>query len=712
MAKIATWLGLGIFTIPSDAEKIPPQSAQDSLGWISTDWMIELSRWKALVWNEETDNGSVQWHWFAYKIDWTKIQFRKINTKIQYYDETTLAWVDIVTWLTSGAEYTFSPHQALSGSYMYANWPDGFYRIHTEFLTSYKDLYNEIINFKGKATIAWWRMLMWDLSNDKTGLYGSHLESLDYGLATNEDLWDGDWTNKTFSGTLLNGGTVISCFGLVIRWPVGASKTITAASKGVYCQITSAWHGFTNADRGKFVIIDDVVWMTELNEKAFKIFSTSTDEIVLDVDSSLFTTYTSGGVLSLAEEMIDDNKWWLTSVEWWTWTINNMTMEYSVTFKTAPINSLPVLADYSYDNPSNNGIADFVPDMGTWVRVPWSWFVVSQDEGGDPIQVVKYENGSYYSIKKNSIYQLTISADDTLWINKVFKNNIGMPNWQACVNTKDGIVFMDTANSWSPKLTILTPNALSDSLNPIALAEQFDFSKYSWDKCAMETYNEFIVFSWKKSWSDKNDRLFLYNFRNKTVDVLWYQADTIKQSEGMLYIWDATTENVYEVLSWFDDDNGTIENYWRSWNATFGTHDLKKQRSIEIKWIITPEQVLEVYFCPDNWWDTLIGTIRGDGSYVDYANNYTIGADWVGISALWWEENFIDWSWFLVRIKISQTKFRNRNIKLVAKWIWYVSIQQINDLKLMKFRNRLPKQYRTKQNVSKDGTQTDLANPA
>lgn len=111
-----------------------------------------------------------------------------------------------------------------------------------------------------------------------------------------------------------------------------------------------------------------------------------------------------------------------------------------------------------------------------------------QDEGGDAIQSVTVHNGSYYSIKSRSVYQLTINSDDVTASNIVFRKDIGVPYWRATVTTGQGIVFMNTANLDKPQLTILTPNQLGDSLVPVTLAEQFDFSQYTWTACAMTTF--------------------------------------------------------------------------------------------------------------------------------------------------------------------------------------------------------------------------------
>ena len=72
-----------------------------------------------------------------------------------------------------------------------------------------------------------------------------------------------------------------------------ATKTITAITKANPAVVTSNGHGFSNGDR---VFIKSVVGMTELNNREFTVASTATNTFALSgVDSSGFTTYTSGG---------------------------------------------------------------------------------------------------------------------------------------------------------------------------------------------------------------------------------------------------------------------------------------------------------------------------------------------------------------------------------------------------------------------------------
>lgn len=72
-------------------------------------------------------------------------------------------------------------------------------------------MYNSSKNFKGKSMIATARMVMWDLANDKTGLYGSYVDAASYTTVSGEVLAD------TASGTLaFKSTTTRTCFGVVI----------------------------------------------------------------------------------------------------------------------------------------------------------------------------------------------------------------------------------------------------------------------------------------------------------------------------------------------------------------------------------------------------------------------------------------------------------------------------------------------------------------
>lgn len=619
-------LGAGIHTIPSDAELIPKQAAKDSLGWISTDGQIELCKGKQVVGAVETTTSYVQGEGWGYNIHGTPIHFRKTNTKIQYYNTATSLWVDIVTGLTDGEEYTFSAYQSLAGTFVYATGFDGIYKIHTANPGSYSSMYDSTKNYKGKSMITQSRMSMWNVPGvTQTTHYLSYTDSAQdssvYTTVTAEALAD------VASGTLAfkAGGATRTCFNVRI-------------------------------------------------------------------------TDTSSG-----ETFVDNYDGTMTGSLGSTGTINYTTGAYTITGQSGA-----GTVDYVWENSNVKGVTDFT-FSGT--RTALQGDVVRQDEGGDPIENIIYHDGVYYSFKQNSVYSLEIVSTGAYaglsFTNKVFRKNIGLPYWRAVVATKKGIVFMDTSNLDKPLLTILQPNLQGDNLEPFVLANQFDFSNYIWDQCAMETYGEFIVFSGRTEDSTINNKLFLYNVRRDTIDILPYGAKTITSSQGLLYIGDTITFNIYEILSGFDDDGYNIENYWLSNDERYGTETLKKVKRLRFKGLITQEQSLEVSVSYDNSAYELVGTILGDGTYVDASESYTIGSQGIGTSIIGGESDTVDGYFYLAELKLQSPKFRKRSIKLEATGLGYVSVNMIDDFNIRTFAQKLPSQYRTKQNVSLNGQLTD-----
>jgi len=77
-----------------------------------------------------------------------------------------------------------------------------------------------------------------------------------------------------------------------------ANKTISAATKANPCVVTATSHGYSNGDE---IYIASVAGMTELNGKYYKIKNKATNTFELtnvddvNINSSSFTTYTSGG---------------------------------------------------------------------------------------------------------------------------------------------------------------------------------------------------------------------------------------------------------------------------------------------------------------------------------------------------------------------------------------------------------------------------------
>ncbi|MEW5705086.1 MAG: ubiquitin-activating E1 FCCH domain-containing protein [Pseudomonadota bacterium] len=74
---------------------------------------------------------------------------------------------------------------------------------------------------------------------------------------------------------------------------IASTKTITGITQANPAVVTSVGHGLANGDR---VILDDVVGMTEVNDRYFTVANVSADTFQLEgLDASAYTAYASGG---------------------------------------------------------------------------------------------------------------------------------------------------------------------------------------------------------------------------------------------------------------------------------------------------------------------------------------------------------------------------------------------------------------------------------
>jgi hypothetical protein len=87
----------------------------------------------------------------------------------------------------------------------------------------------------------------------------------------------------------------------------GSAKTLTAITKATGAVCTSATHGLTV---GQVVVFASIAGMTELNGVAALITAQDTNTFTVNIDTTLYTTYTSGGTatpqtMTLVENVLD-----------------------------------------------------------------------------------------------------------------------------------------------------------------------------------------------------------------------------------------------------------------------------------------------------------------------------------------------------------------------------------------------------------------------
>jgi len=403
-----------------------------------------------------------------------------------------------------------------------------------------------------------------------------------------------------------------------------------------------------------------------------------------------FNVSISASISGGTETFTDDYNGNLTSDKGGTGTINYATGAYDITFNNTTTSG--PTADYQWQDFTNKGLADFSKSA---TRLAGEGFQFPQDEGGDPIlNVLIGQDGAYYSIKEKSVYKLTLSDDDTNAENIVYRKNIGIENWKGAISTSLGIVFINSANPERPELTILKKNQF-DNIEPYVITPQFKFADYKYDQAAMGTYERYVLLACRTSDSAYNNRILMINVEGNTVDVIRYQANWLTTKDDELYIGSPIVQEVYQILTGYDDLDLSIPNEWISKGEDYGTQTLKKFRRLRFKGMIDPEQTVEIYGNFDDAGYSLLATISGKAGYVSVDNPQVIGSNFIGTSLIG-SDNTTSTYPFFCELRVKVPKFQKRNIKIKATGIGYVEIQQMTDWNILTFENRISKQYRIK----------------
>ena len=406
------------------------------------------------------------------------------------------------------------------------------------------------------------------------------------------------------------------------------------------------------------------------------------------------------------EIFTDDKNGNLTGSAGGTGTINYITGAWSVTFVTVPWNtSNNIQATYIWEDSTSKGIADF---SFSSPRVAAEGDVIRQDEGGDAIQqLVIGIDGNYYSLKKQSAYQHKYSDDDTTFNNEIVRRNIGILTRKSSVATGRGVVFINTANPDRPQLTVLEKDPLGDDILATELIPHFAWEDFDYSDAVMETYGQFIVLSCKSQDNDVNDRMLIIDITRETVDITNYGMKSLMRDSGFLYAGSPHTETVYKILNGFDDDGYVLQNNWDSKDETYGISRLKKYRRLRYRGQIDPAQYVEVYADFDGAGYNLVGTIRGDATYVNRSSPSTVGTTMVGESAVGGDGEATVYPYEMQLKAVKIPKFRRRSIRFIAKGIGYVSIMESTDWDILTYEDKLPKAFRQKEHVSLDGKEVN-----
>lgn len=219
---------------------IPRGAASKALNWLTKGDKIELRRGSKFLGDSSVNSGTGKATGIrvARDVNGNDQLFGTYGKKLKYFDRTTEEWVengsnllgdDVVDSNGFGKEpISMSPYTSLAGNQMFANSPNsaGLFKIMVSNPGDNTNLYVANTNFKGHIKIDTNRMLLWGRNADKTGLYGSYIDTQTYTTVSAENL---SGSGKTYTGTLAFKGSNAraTCFGISVSDVGGISEVFT-----------------------------------------------------------------------------------------------------------------------------------------------------------------------------------------------------------------------------------------------------------------------------------------------------------------------------------------------------------------------------------------------------------------------------------------------------------------------------------------------------
>lgn len=678
-------------------------SASSCLNWHFLGDRIELRRGKVLLGTEVAGTGRITGVKVGKRHDGHEVLFYSYARKFLYIDEddeetSSEISSNVLPSSADGDDITFSQYSSLAGKFMYASSPNSsIYKIPIANPGSVVDLISN--TYRGKMRIKQSRMFLWDRKDafggsDKTGLYLSFIDQgeANYDFTSGEELATGDGTTQAFSGTLAFKASDAkeTCFFIVIAGAKTAAtniSNITAASSAV---VSSTSHGLAVGDT---VVFADVVGMTQINKRIGVVLTVpDANSFSVNIDSTNFTAYSSGGTVAKAERFIDDRSGNLTGQDGGTGTINYATGAYSITFNVAVINNAKVVAQYYREDSTDDSLADFGFSSP---REAGEGNVLRQDDNGPFMNLFSLENVEY-CMHESKTWAVTIPpADDTDATNVIYREGVGIPYFRAGVETGEGIYYVDVRGK-EVAVRVLDYGTYLDKVKPRSISDQLDFSAYEFDTAVMFEFGDYICLSCRTVDSTINNRLFMYHRTWKSWEVHNFHVSDMDIFKKALVAGDSGSSNVFKLFSGLTDEEANIENHFITNNDFLNKEGVKVTNRMKVAGYIGIDQEIEVSYSVDNESFVVVKTISGNGSYVDLSQRKVIGSTLVGedeIGGGQAEEDAIYASPYEVEFHVGTPRFERVRIKFEAKGIGYASVSEYGFVDTRNKGRKLPAKY-------------------
>jgi hypothetical protein len=392
------------------------------------------------------------------------------------------------------------------------------------------------------------------------------------------------------------------------------------------------------------------------------------------------------------ETFYDDKNGLLVGSAGGTGTINYTTGSFSVTFNAAPAAGLnSIKADYYWEDSTSAGLADF-SFSGT--RTAGQGYVLRQDDGGGAFQNIGFYGDDAFCFHKRKTWRVRESIDDLDITNLVYRELVGIPYFRAQVETGEGIYYVDDSNPAKPRLRLLTLDTYGTQVVPLSISDRKKLESYLFDYAASIVFGDWVLFACRTTDSSVNNRVIVYDRRLKTIDVLDYYVSCFDVYNGALVAGDSMSNNVYELFSGFDDDDAEIPNSWDGNLTRLQMDELKKAKRLRLQGEIGPEQEYDVWLSLDRADFVYIGTVSGDGSYVDRTSEALVGNEVIGKDPVGGGGSGVVAYNYLHELSVRQDKFDEAQIRFVANGIGYVSISMYSFFDIRKMGQRIPTRYR------------------
>lgn len=548
--------------------------------------------------------------------------------------------------------------------------------------------------------------------NDGTNLlYKTFVRKLKYYDETTEDWVEvgTDTLPEVASGEDISFASYSSIAGamLFISSPNSSLYQIITANPGSIIDVYDSTINY----KGYITIKENRMFLWNRNEANSVIYLSHIDNIVNDltfvdneaIGSSGSLTYTGtlafkGGGAKRAcfnvsftdgvETFTDNKDGTLTGSAGGTGTINYATGAYSVTFNVVAAGS--VTADYSWHEATDNGVVDFTYTSPNRTAGEGDFFL--QGDGSGKAQAVLSYNDAFYCFHEKKTWFLSLTDDDTNALNKIYREKLGLTNWRAAVDTGDGIFYVDDTEANNPKIRILTFQTDSTLVVPIERSPQLDLSGFYFDQAAIIRWGDYVLVSCRTTDSEFNNRVFAYNLKWNSWDMLDYNVSCFAIYNGALVVGDSISNNVYELFSGLDDLEANINAYCVTAELNLDIENLKVLHELHILGRIQTEQVVKIYASYDNSAFTEIGEIEGSADYVDSGQAVTVGATTVGKYEVGGGSSISAYRYWK-RILVHNDRFKTIKIKFVPQRIGYFDFSEIvpHDIRI-KTQN-LPNKY-------------------